>query len=244
MTISGPPSVLNNFLDSNALKAHYFSIETPYHSSVLYGVDDVEDVLGSLRDKTLEVYRAKIPLLSPVSGRLVAAADFTALLRQAVADTLCEQVRLDKILLSCAELLSHRMSSGRCMIWPVASNAATLMASTLSGVPEVSVSTYDSLNSAVEGAQPEMPSGKFQDSKIAVVGFSGRFPEAASNEGFWELLRAGQDTHRTVPKDRFDWEAHFDPTGKKKNTSRVKYGCFINQPVSITIMFSERFSPG
>lgn len=77
-----------------------------------------------------------------------------------------------------------------------------------------------------------MPTGRFEDSKIAIVGFSGRFPDAASNDEFWELLRSGKDTHRTIPKDRFDWEAHFDPSGATKNTSKVKYGCFVNEPVT------------
>jgi acyl transferase domain-containing protein len=84
---------------------------------------------------------------------------------------------------------------------------------------------------------PTEPSGRFEHSKIAIVGYSGRFPSAASNEAFWELLKAGRDVHREIPADRFDWKAHYDPTGKKKNTSRVKYGCFIDEPG----LFDTRF---
>ncbi|GES64614.1 polyketide synthase [Aspergillus terreus] len=71
---------------------------------------------------------------------------------------------------------------------------------------------------------------RFEHSKIAIVGYSGRFPSAASNEAFWELLRAGRDVHREIPRDRFDWETYYDPTGKRRNTSRVKYGCWIDEP--------------
>ncbi|GAB1214004.1 hypothetical protein ATERTT37_003160 [Aspergillus terreus] len=74
------------------------------------------------------------------------------------------------------------------------------------------------------------PTGRFEHSKIAIVGYSGRFPSAASNEAFWELLRAGRDVHREIPRDRFDWETYYDPTGKRRNTSRVKYGCWIDEP--------------
>lgn len=81
------------------------------------------------------------------------------------------------------------------------------------------------------------PTGKFVDSKIAIVGFSGRFPSADSSEAFWDLLRAGRDVHREIPPDRFDWKSHYDATGKTKNTSRIKYGCFIDEPGN----FDSRF---
>lgn len=72
--------------------------------------------------------------------------------------------------------------------------------------------------------------GKSSQSNIAIIGYSGRYPDSASNEEFWDLILAGRDVHRTIPEDRFDWETHYDPTGKRKNTSRVKYGCFIKEP--------------
>ena len=56
---------------------------------------------------------------------------------------------------------------------------------------------------------------------------------SSSNDELWELLRAGTDTHRTVPEDRFDWKAHYDASHATRNTSRVKYGCFVRDPVSI-----------
>lgn len=192
----------------------------------------MDEVLGRPRDKRLEAYKPRIPILSPVSGKFIAATDFRDLLHRAVTDTLCEQVRWDRILPSCAETVSLHASRKSCTIWPVASNAATLLSSTLSTTTRLSISICNSLSTRVEAAQPAVPTGKFRDSKIAIIGFSGRFPEAASNDAFWELLRAGRDTHRTIPEDRFDWQAHFDHTGKKKNTSRVRYGCFINEPVS------------
>lgn len=80
-------------------------------------------------------------------------------------------------------------------------------------------------------------SGRFDHSKIAIIGYSGRFPSAASNEAFWDLLMNGRDVHREIPPDRFDWKSHFDPSGKKKNSSRVKHGCFIDKPG----LFDARF---
>jgi naphtho-gamma-pyrone polyketide synthase len=237
VTFSGPPRLLKELLESKSLKGYEFPIDSPYHASHLYGSDDVDEILGQLRDKRLEAYKPRIPILSPSTGSIIVAKDFRALLHRAVTDAMCEQVRWDKILQSCAERVSQHTSFKGCAIWPIASNAAALLSSTLSRNVKLSISSNNSLNGSVEVPQSAMPTGKFEDSKIAIVGFSGRFPEAASTNEFWELLRAGRDVHRTIPEDRFDWKAHFDPTGKKKNTSRVQYGCFINKPG----LFDARF---
>ena len=66
---------------------------------------------------------------------------------------------------------------------------------------------------------------------------SGRFPDADNIESLWSLLEQGLDVHRRVPPDRFDVDAHYDPTGKRKNTSHTPYGCFINEPG----LFDARF---
>ena len=182
-------------------------------------------------DRSLEPYRLQISILSPAAGTVIKESSFEELLRQAIHDTLCEQVRWDKILLACEDLVSQDENYQAYTILPCASNAAMLLSSALSSIKSKSVSISDVLNQSVEINQPVTPCGRFGDSKVAIIGFSGRFPDAASNDEFWELLRSGKDTHRTIPKDRFDWEAHFDPSGAAKNTSKVKYGCFINEPV-------------
>jgi acyl transferase domain-containing protein len=66
---------------------------------------------------------------------------------------------------------------------------------------------------------------------------AGRFPDAASHEKLWELLAKGLDVHRVVPKDRFNVDTHFDPTGKAINTSHTQYGCWIENPG----LFDPRF---
>ena len=40
-----------------------------------------------------------------------------------------------------------------------------------------------------------------------------------------------------VPKDRFNVDSHFDPTGKIRNTSHTPFGCFIDEPG----LFDPRF---
>src|SRR5213078_4998 len=76
-----------------------------------------------------------------------------------------------------------------------------------------------------------------KDAKIAIVGMSGRFPDAASHELFWDLLEKGLDVHRPVPADRYPVDTHTDPTSKKKNTSHTPFGNFIENPG----LFDARF---
>ena len=219
-------------MSSTTPRAHFLPIETPFHAPHLYGSGDAGEVLRNPVNGSLERYRLRIPILSPASGLLVKECSFEDLLHQAIHDTLCEQVRWDKILLACADLISQDETYQGCTILPCSSTAATLLSSALSSINSNNLSISNALNTSVEKIQPAMPTGRFEDSKIAIIGFSGRFPNAASNDEFWELLRSGKDTHRTIPKDRFDWKAHFDPSGATKNTSKVKYGCFVDEPVN------------
>ncbi|KAL8896686.1 MAG: hypothetical protein Q9192_002952 [Flavoplaca navasiana] len=230
VTITGPPRVLQRLVDSFALKAHPTQIQTPYHARYLNGLEEVDEVLSHLRDERLKEYRPRIPVLSMATGLLTEAEDFPGLLRQVVAETLCEQVRWDKTCPALSSILTREQSLKSCVVYPVASNAATLLCTALQREMQPSVTISSVLNTHVERIQTSPAPGRFQDSKIAIVGFSGRFPDAASNEELWAILQAARDCHRTVPDDRFDWEAHYDVNGKKKNTSRVKFGCFINDP--------------
>jgi acyl transferase domain-containing protein len=70
------------------------------------------------------------------------------------------------------------------------------------------------------------PSGK---SKIAVVGMSGRFPNANDIGEYWDIITKGLDTHEVVPTSRWSLD-HVDAEGKRKNTSRTPYGCWLKDP--------------
>ncbi|MFJ9818691.1 amino acid adenylation domain-containing protein [Streptomyces sp. NPDC101151] len=52
----------------------------------------------------------------------------------------------------------------------------------------------------------EAGSSTAQDTDIAVIGVSGRYPDAADLDEFWENLRSGRDCVRRPPADR--WEPH------------------------------------
>ncbi|KAL8715827.1 MAG: hypothetical protein Q9220_000494 [cf. Caloplaca sp. 1 TL-2023] len=63
------------------------------------------------------------------------------------------------------------------------------------------------------------------------------YPFDPSLAGISLVNRLKTETTTKVPPDRFDVEKHYDPSGKKRNTSHTPYGCFIEEPG----LFDPRF---
>lgn len=64
-----------------------------------------------------------------------------------------------------------------------------------------------------------MQSNEQEKSKegIAIIGMSGRFPDASNTREFWRNLRDGICSIRMIPKERIDLESHYDSNKKTKN---------------------------
>ncbi|PSN72911.1 conidial pigment polyketide synthase PksP/Alb1 [Corynespora cassiicola Philippines] len=234
VTISGPPSTLEALLKSSPfseLKAAKVSVFAPYHTSHLYSEADVDAILAPSSTDILSRYSSKIPIFSGVTGELINAASFGDLLRIALREILMEPIRWDKLLEGTAAEL-QKSGVSQATIVPFVANGSQHLAAAFSqaGLANVKIDSETTNENAQPHARP-------RQSKIAIVGYSGRFPDAASTHKFWEILHLGKDVHREIPKDRFDVDAHYDPTGKKKNTSRVRHGCFIEEPG----LFDARF---
>lgn len=236
-TLSGPPNVLQEFLAQHKLEAAQLPIKTPYHATHIFDENDVEFALDQFPAAEFQSYQPCIPILSSSTGQVLSSANtFGDLLRIASTDVLKQVVRWENILESCADILSSQfLDSVR--LYPFFCNAAPMLSSYLAHETTLEVSIQNSISPPLTSPQSAAATGDFGQSKIAVIGYSGRFPEAASNDELWNLLRSARDVHRTIPEDRFNWETYNDPTGKTKNTSRVKHGCFINEPG----LFDTRF---
>lgn len=236
MTISGPPRVLTEFLSSTSLNHLLLPIETPYHAAHLFSKSIIDEIVGSFHDPYLEDYKQRLKIVSVVSGEAISSSSFRDLIRNAVSEALLEPLQWDVMTSSLTkELVRHNFTG--CDVYQVSSRSGSLLSSALTRDGSLQVNIIDSLEADILPSQPSTATGRFSQSNIAVIGYSGRFPEANSNEEFWALIMAGRDVHRTIPEDRYDWEAHYDPSGKTKNTSRVKYGCFIKEPG----LFDARF---
>ncbi|MDT0268346.1 SDR family NAD(P)-dependent oxidoreductase [Streptomyces sp. DSM 44915] len=62
---------------------------------------------------------------------------------------------------------------------------------------------------------------------IAVIGISGRYPEADDLQEFWENLVAGRDAVREVPRERWDHAEYYEPGGRNPGKAYAKWGGFL-----------------
>ena len=194
----------------------------------MFDSSDIDEIVGAADEDDFAARQIpRIPLLSSATGKIVNAPNLTSLLRTVAEEALRAPIRWDLVINSCCSLFQQSQTQ-ECIILPFSSNAASMVSTALSKDSDIKIAIQDVSSS--HQIPPVGPTGRFEHSKIAIIGYSGRFPSADSNEAFWDLLKAGRDVHKEIPPDRFDWKAHYDPTGKKKNTSRVKYGCFIDEP--------------
>jgi iterative type I PKS product template protein len=235
--ISGPPSTIKQLFELEAFsgkKRTALPVYGPYHAPHIYHSADIAGILDCGIEDTLRYQRPRLPFHSASTGKCHKATDSLELAEAALHDILLEPVRRDELLNECvAEVMAF--NNTECIIHPIGITSATgslVAALKAGGLPSVTVADHKSWLSKSEESK-----GRTQHDKIAIVGMAGRFPSADSDEKLWELLMQGLDVHREVPPDRFDAQAHCDPSGKGKNKSHTPYGCFIDEPG----LFDPRF---
>ena len=76
-------------------------------------------------------------------------------------------------------------------------------------------------------AQQAMEDSIQTSEEIAIVGLSGRYPNAKNLEEFWGNLQQGQSAIREIPKERWDWSLYYDSDKSKVGKSYSKWGSFI-----------------
>ena len=62
---------------------------------------------------------------------------------------------------------------------------------------------------------------------IAIIGMSGRFPQADTVEDLWKNLKDGKKCISEIPKDRWDWQEHYGDPHKEIGKSNSKWGGFL-----------------
>ena len=63
---------------------------------------------------------------------------------------------------------------------------------------------------------------------IAIIGLSGRYPQANDLESFWANLSGGRDSITEIPLERWDWRRYYDADRSKAGTTYSKWGGFID----------------
>ena len=204
----------------------------PFHAPHLYSDVDVEEIVQPIAGANVKLTSPSTRVISGITETPLLGVGTDQFLRQVVGNILIRPLSFDHVL---SAVVSEARDSGKeickiCSVGP--SNAASSLVSAVRAGTEVKVSVGEQLGLRKPATDPSGTS-----IKIAVVGMSGRFPNAENLDGLWSVLEQGLDVHRRVPPDRFDIDAHYDPTGKRKNTSHTPYGCFIEQPG----LFDPRF---
>ncbi|KAF7590070.1 hypothetical protein BBP40_003272 [Aspergillus hancockii] len=234
VTLSGPPSALNDLLASGCLpksRSLTIPIYAPYHASHLYGQRDINDVVKGTLDTKFASYQCQFSVSSSTTGQTIDAGSFGELVGHALNGILREPLRLHRIVSSLADALMITSPVRSCTILPIATLAGQSFGAALRkyGVADITVDPCMNSSIAVRGDQTSA-TGNLAHSKLAIIGYSGRYPDANTNEEFWQLLHDGRDVASITPSNRWDVKTHVDPTLKKKNTMGTPYGCWLKDP--------------
>lgn len=231
LTVSGPPSILNELRQSPTfapVACRLISIHAPYHTPLLFSKDDIHEIVEVTVNDNWASRNVHFPVISSATGRLIWAGNFRALLQSAIEDVLLRPVDWIKVQDGMQTTLPST-SMVKYEVIPIATQAGTLLSR---GLQQRVVNSTPLI--PIHICNPPTPNSR---SKIAIVGMSGRFPGAANTEGLWEILSKGLDMCKEVPPSRWSNETHVDPTGKRKNTSRTPWGCWLDNPE----LFDARF---
>lgn len=224
--LTGAPALLKGFLETYNLTALPLPVYAPFHGSHLFSPNDVENIVQSF-PPTLGDTTSKFTLLSLQNGKPKPPQTLQTLLSDAVNTLLREHLTSDDFLSSIKATLQFEVARS-CTIISIGTTSGSKLADMMRddgvGAGEVNLidekAMMEDLSSSSHVRQP----------KLAITGFSGRFPGAENIHRFWDVLHDGIDTHSQTPSNRWDVKTHVDPTLKGKNTSATPWGCWLDNP--------------
>ncbi|GAD99561.1 conidial yellow pigment biosynthesis polyketide synthase [Paecilomyces variotii No. 5] len=219
VSLSGPPSTLERLLHhhSNAFQGCQITsvpVFGPYHAPHIHEQLHWEDILdfNVLDEFKTVAQKPAVPVLSPRDGTPYSAESPKALYQRVIADILTSCQNRSTLIAQCCTHASAGEGESRLLqLGPGHSVDDFLI--TLEAQAQGSLRLFDWKKSI--STTRDHCYGSKKD-KIAIVGMSGRFPGAQDLDDFWK-----------VPPDRFDAQAHYDPSGKGKNKSHTPFGCFV-----------------
>ncbi|MBC2478682.1 acyl carrier protein, partial [Clostridium beijerinckii] len=78
---------------------------------------------------------------------------------------------------------------------------------------------------------------KDNSDNIAIIGVSGKYPQANNLDELWENLKQGKDCVEKIPSDRWDYHENFDEDKTKPGKINSKWGGFINDANTFDPLF-------
>ena len=121
-------------------------------------------------------------------------------------------------------------------VQPILKNEVTTVASTSVSTIEIEEDDQEfniwgddfDLNEEPKVASTSANQRNVENEPIAIIGLSGRYPQAKNIKEFWENLKAGKDCVTEIPKDRWDANEYFDSNKGKLGKTYSKWGGFID----------------
>ncbi|KAI0006739.1 ketoacyl-synt-domain-containing protein, partial [Xylariaceae sp. FL0662B] len=224
VTISAPPSTLKKLRACSAELRALPGLELPVagavHAPHLPPLD--VDILAKKSDIWDLPMQEGACLMSTNTCERYPMKTLGELLQQIVPDVTQARLKVDKTITATVERLKGTGASVALSIVGPSAQAGTLIKYLRAAKIDTTVIQRPDykLNVAQRSGSGAM----------AIVGMSGRFPSANNLDQFWELLMDGRVTHERIPRERFELNDFYDPTGVKKNSLVTSDGCFISDP--------------
>ncbi|KAJ5737573.1 polyketide synthase [Penicillium malachiteum] len=237
VSVTGPPSRLLNALHHSAVLRYSKHLPLPVynglcHADHLYCPRDATEIVCFPQEKADGP--VLLPVLSAETGKPYCATQARQLWEEVVYEILTRGIFLDRLTggivedLGIVPLPQVEISLLRASIVSKGIIAGIKSHHSQTTIKEISLIEWCHREEPdFFPANPQSP----HHSKLAVVGMSCRLPGGANDlELFWKLMEDGRDVHTRVPPDRFDVDAHYDPTGNIPNSTQTPYGNFIDCP--------------
>ncbi|KAL4931573.1 type I polyketide synthase [Aspergillus undulatus] len=237
VTISGPPSRIKRVLRLSEFFRRHKVVSLPVYSGLchakhLYNEQHAREITSTSSMNLVDAnYAPTIPVYQTSTGRLFTASTARELFEKLVLELLTQPILWDNVIQGVVDQ-AYTISATNCevLVFRISVVINDLRCALSSKLPGFEASTEELIPWVYDRPNVGTPRGTRQ-SKIAIIGMSCRMPGGATNtEKFWDLLEQGLDVARKIPADRFDVETHYDPRGKRVNTSHTPYGCFIDEP--------------
>lgn len=194
-------------------------------------------------------------MISSTTGNILEPKDyhigFSAVIESAIEQILLQPITWDPVLATLDAKLQTIQDKAALRVVPIATTVDQLIYTGLQQRnPSISLPDRISggnVNGGYTSAASNLPPS---GGKIAIIGMAGRFPEAATTEALWDILRLGLDVRKEVPPLRWNMKTHIDPSGRKRNSSQTSFGCWLNDPdvldadfFNISIQEATRMDP-
>ena len=201
VTISGHPESLSKLVKSLELDGNstirLLRSRGLYHAPHLYSNATIDEILA-IEDLSsvdlLVTSKPSTPIYSPFNGKQYEATSTIDLLEKVITDILMEPQDDRLVLQECASRVSAFGENCRAIpIGPMTD--PTVFVSSLHKESQSHVALEKGAKEAQKGSRG---SAARSNSKIAIVGMSGRFPGASDVHEFWQVLQKGRDMHKKV----------------------------------------------